>query len=103
MEKAMAPVEMANKLATQAATFGHLAPEKDKTYPGYVLFGLTAWGDEMLINGNFRGLDDSPWLYSAMQELVGKYARKSGAIYLFKGTFRNFVFEGTVEKQKLKR
>src|SRR5687768_11205030 len=98
---AFLPVEHANYVAVQEATWGHLAPEKGRTYTGSMLFTQSEYGDIVVIRANFEGLDDSPWLFEALNNFAADHAIDPGAIYLFRGTFRNYRFRGPVSKLDL--
>ncbi len=92
------PEEIAYKARVMGMTWGHLAPKKNKKYPGYILFTISAYGDIVPIRAEFKGLDDSPWFYEALQDFVYENAKEDGKVYRFDGTFRNYEFKGTVTK-----
>jgi len=48
-------------------TFGHLKPEVGRKYKGYIEFAYGTYGDEVIIDASFDGLDDSPWLFDDLQ------------------------------------
>lgn len=92
---------------------GHLAPEKNKTYKGRVVYAVGCFGSDRLnpqvIVSEFGGLDSSPWFYSALHDFVDELSWKpgkrypkekghgeEGCVYEWKGTFRNYVFKGEV-------
>lgn len=96
MDSAFAPVLLANKQAVHKATWGHLAPAKNRTYRGYIVFSISAYGDMTMIDAEFKNLPDSPWIYDAMYEFVFEDRDLiHGAVYRFDGTFRNYKFDGT--------
>jgi hypothetical protein len=84
-------------------TWGHLAPEPGRAYPGTILFAEGEWGDLVLLRANFTDLPDSPWFYDALQEWQLDQATKPGGLYRFTGTYRRFRngrhrFAGRVEE-----
>jgi hypothetical protein len=98
MEAAMAPAELSYKMAVLDDTWGHLAPKKNRTYRGFIVFAIAAYGGDMVIlDAHFDDLDDSPWLFDAMQDFVFKDYQQltDGAVYKWEGTFRNYRFTGT--------
>lgn len=98
MDAAMAPVRLANKQAVYKATWGHLAPKRNRIYQGYIVFSISAFGDMVVIDADFAGLPDSPWLYDAVNDFAFEdNALVHGAVYRFTGTFRNYRFTGTRE------
>jgi hypothetical protein len=95
MSAALAPVELANKQAIQKATWGHLAPRRNKRYQGHIVFSISAFGDMVVIDADFEDLPDSPWLFDAVHNFVFEdESLVHGAIYRFDGTFRNYAFRG---------
>jgi hypothetical protein len=96
MDAAFAPVELAFKQAVQKDTWGHLAPRRNKTYHGYIVFSITCYGNMEVIDTDFKGLDGGPWLYDAIQEFVFQDWKelREGAIFRWDGTFRNYKFRG---------
>jgi hypothetical protein len=99
---AFAPWEASYKSELQKYTWGHLAAIKNKTYRGFILFADSAYDGPVLLDSDFKGLDDSPWLYDAMIDfmrdcLTGRIVEnKYGRVYRFDGTLRNYEFKGTV-------
>lgn len=79
-----------------AETFGHMAPRRDRTYKCDVTFCLTCYGDYIVIDTN--GLPSSPWMYEAVHDFAADNAGEEGEIYKFVGTFRNYVFNGSITK-----
>lgn len=86
-------------------TWGHLAPKKNKTYKGRIVWacGVFDSGDlnPTAIYFNLKELNSSPWSYLAINEFMQnqpKQFRKEGCIYEWTGTFRNYVFEGKVKQ-----
>lgn len=82
------------------ATWGHLAPTKNKTYRGRVVWALGCFESGELnptpLSCEFAGLDDSPWFYDHLIEFLASEQREVGCVYEFKGTFRNYQFTGEI-------
>ena len=91
-------VEREYGAAVERDTWGHLAPEQNRSYRGSLLFTHTEWGQWVLIRGNFDGLDWSPWLFDAAMEFVEKHATEEGGLYQWRGTFRNYRWYGKPQK-----
>lgn len=76
-------------------TWGHLAPVKNRTYKGRVVYAVGCFGDDELnptpLVADFRGLDSSPWFYEALCEFIGELeGNESGCVYEWTGTLRNY-------------
>lgn len=94
---AMAPAIAAHKERVMQATWGHLAPKRNKTYQGRIVWAVGCYGkDHTPLVCEFDDLDDSPWFYDAMTEFLWAQECESGCVYEFIGTFRNFNFKGKV-------
>lgn len=81
-------------------TWGHLAPERDKTYRGYIIFCISETGDIVTIRSNFRKLPGSPWFQTALDDFAYENAKEHGVVYRFDGTFRNYQFSGKIRRIK---
>lgn len=88
-------------------TWGHLAPEKGKTYPALILFVRSAWGDALTLDSHFGAdLEMSPWLFEKMWAYVWLWLDDHGSafepgVWLFDGTYthgRKQPFKGTVRQ-----
>jgi hypothetical protein len=94
------PVEAKYKAEVMANTFGHLAPKKNRTYKGRVVYAVGCFGNDDLnpttLVCDFKGLDSSPWFYNTLMEFIGKQKFEPGCAFEFKGTFRNYEFKGTI-------
>jgi hypothetical protein len=92
-------------------TWGHLAPEKDRTYEGRFVYAVQCYNSEspVVLDFDFPGLRDSLWLYEYLEEFIyylttgdlGKWPHEdlplkteAGCVYEFVGTFRNYKFSG---------
>lgn len=99
---AFAPVEARYKSLVMQHTWGHLAPRKNKTYRGYVVFALGCYDSGELnptpLTCEFAGLGDSPWFYDSLMDFLQSLGGKAGDVFRFDGTFRNYEFQGTVAK-----
>lgn len=93
-----APIAAKYREDVMQATWGHLAPMKNTSYKGVVLFTSTAYnsGRIVLIDSNFENLDDSPWFYDFLYEWLNKCPNiERGGIYQVNCTFRNYRMYGT--------
>lgn len=109
MEAAFAPIEAKYRSQVQAATWGHLAPKKNRTYKGRIVFAFGCLGDDHLnatvLFLEFKAsgkpheeLDSSPWLYEHMIDFLNEQPHEGGCVYEFVGTFRNYEFKGQIRK-----
>lgn len=76
----------AKKAQVEAETWGHLAPKSNRSYRGYIVFAVTAWGVSLPINAEFKELPDSPWAHSDMLDFIGNHTDDTG-VYRFEGTY----------------
>lgn len=83
-------------------TWGHLAPEKDKTYTGRIVFAVGCFATDRLnpttLFFKFEELESSPWFYEAMEEWLQSGTFDEGCVYEFKGTFKDYKFEGKIRR-----
>lgn len=102
LANAFAPVEAAYKVKMMEATWGHLAPKRNTTYCGRLIFAVGCFGSDPLnpipIVCEFEGLDSSPWFYEAVQSFMQAQKTKEGCVYEFRGSFRNYAFRGKIRK-----
>jgi hypothetical protein len=102
---AFAPAEAHYKAEVMSNTWGHLAPHKNKTYRGHIVFAVGCFGSDHLnptaLECEFKGLDSSPWFFDAMQNFLRNMETSEGHVYRFDGTFRNYEFKGRVRELKL--
>lgn len=105
MADAFAPAEAHYKNQVMAATWGHLAPKKNKIYRGYIVWALGCCGSERLnptpLYVELQGLDASPWFHNCMIDFLHAHSTEDGAVFRFDGTFRNYKFSGTIRRLKL--
>ena len=71
-------------------TWGHLAPEPRKKYPCKLLIA-TNRSDSIIVEQDFGGLPDSPWLYDDTQDFLYESVEVlEPGIYLFVGWYKQF-------------
>lgn len=83
-------------------TFGHLAPKKERSYKGYMIWAYGWYGDIVLLGSGFKNLSNSPWLFAAMQEYIGENLDGEG-IYKWEGHFEKLDEECYCFGGKIKR
>lgn len=98
----MAEAENRYRVKIYEATWGHLAPEKNKTYRGTITiaFGNYHSGHINPIILEEVGMpENSPWWYEAVHEYISNLVRgnndkewDSGYVLKLNITFRNFQF-----------
>lgn len=96
---AFAPVEEAYRAQVMRDTWGHLAPEKNKNYPGRIVFSFGVYdsGDlnPTILVCDFGELDGGPWFYNAVHGFLDRFTPgKEGCIYEWAGTFKDYRFLG---------
>lgn len=74
-------------------TWGHLAPEVGRTYPGFVLFGHTAFGEHLVLDYDFKDLDGNPWTHEfiygwAIEEVDRRFCHQQLRLWRWQGTYR---------------
>ncbi len=97
---AFAPAEAAYREKVMQHTWGHLAPERAKSYPGKMVFALGEYGDYVPIHVNFEGLDDSPWFFQDMMDFIVSHTETPG-IFRFEGKYVNHQFIGEIHAENL--
>jgi len=94
--------QAANVEAVYAATWGHLAPTKNKTYRGHIVWALGCLGSDDLnptiMELEMGDLDSSPWLFKNMTDFLASHSREGGALFRFDGSFRNYKWKGTITR-----
>lgn len=83
-------------------TWGHLAPKKGRSYKGYMIWAYGGWGEIVLLDAAFTNLNDSPWLFEAMQDYIGEHLDGEG-IYKWEGQFEKldegcYCFGGIIKR-----
>ena len=82
-------------------TWGHLKPEKDRTYVGHIIYVEGEYGDIITIESSFEDLGSSPWFFEDLHDFIGSNGEDSGVIYFWEGTYcpsRSTKFIGTFKK-----
>ena len=99
----MAGIEYDMRQRVSEDTWGHMAPIKNKTYKGRIVYAIGCFNSGRLnptpLICNLDGLSSSPWFYSALQEQLSDHPeefRQDGCVYEWVGTFRNYEFSGTI-------
>lgn len=118
---AMIPAIQRQQEEIFAMTWGHLAPKKNHTYRGHIVWALDLYDcgylNPKVLECELPGLSDSPWFYDAMIDSLQKIHdemfsdhRKTfwgpsnreiataGTIWRWEGTFRNYTFKGKVRQ-----
>ena len=105
MENAFAPIEAMYREQMRVATWGHMAPVKDRKYTGRIIFAVGCYGNDD-INPTVLTTDvlpNSPWEYDHIRELIwalqktfGEHNERfnSGCVYGINASCRNYLFEG---------
>ncbi len=110
MDQVWAPIQARYAEQVARETWGHLAPHKNKTYRGHVLFAIGCYDCGELnptVLAAEMGIDDSPWFYDALTEFLGEGQHietqrfQVGKVYRFEGSFRNYVFRGSFTEMSL--
>lgn len=117
MDAAFAPIMLKYHCEILEATWGHLAPKKNRTYRGHIEFAFGSFGNDSLNacilsaelkTRNGEELSSSPWFYEALQEFCDKWAtgynegyENAGKVFRFEGTFRNYEFVGQTRQMNL--
>lgn len=98
MAEAMAPAYQRYHDEMLSATWGHLHPERDRYYEGYMVFAYGTYGDLVILQAEWQDLEDSPWLFDDMTEywgqLVDDKSLEQGHVYRFDGTYcRHLMYD----------
>lgn len=95
-------LEAARAAQVYRETWGHLAPKRNKTYTIKAVWALGCFGSDSLnptvISCEMPGLDSSPWFYNALLDFLRTQSKEEGAVLRFEGTFKNYRFDGVVER-----
>jgi hypothetical protein len=80
------------------ATWGHLRPASGR-HDGHVVAARSEFGGErVLLTADFGDVDDSPWLFESLTQLVDEADMPEGSVYRFDGALvvdgNGFRFEG---------
>lgn len=85
-------------------TWGHLAPKRNKTYKGKIVYAIGCYDSGTLnptpVTVEMPGLYGGPYFYEAihewLQDLEERF-RKENCIYEFVGSFKNYKFTGSIK------
>lgn len=99
MEEAFAPAEAEYRRAVMADTWGHLAPVKNRAYPGRLVFSFGVYDsgelNPVILVCDFGELDGGPWFYDAVHDFLQRFTPgEPGCVYEWTGTFKNYRFAG---------
>ncbi len=86
-------IKAMNRAQQEIETFGHLAPKLQTLFKIDILFTYTAYGRTEIIDCVYEdGLEDSPWLFSDMNEFTGDWCFKNDEVGVFKfnGKYKKF-------------
>lgn len=104
LESAFAPIEEAYVRHVQEATWGHLAPKKNKRCHGQLIFSRDAYhgGRICILKCEFEGLDSSPWSYDFFHDYAQEKSESGDdIIYIFTGYFCNYELHGKLQQIKI--
>lgn len=95
---AFAPIDVINHNQILYNTWGHLAPEFNRKYFGYIIKAKGDYGNEIIMKAEFDGLSDSPWFFNSLSEFTFKDNCETG-LYRWDGWYihyqnGNFCFGG---------
>lgn len=101
LSEVFAPIENKYKNEIMKATWGHLAPKKNKKYKGRVVYTAGCFGSDphngLVIFCDFDDLCSSPWFYDCLYEMVQNQDFEAGIVYQFDGYFKNYKFYGNIK------
>lgn len=73
------------RAAVMHATWGHLEQKRGETQRGWFVYTITAYGAlHAILDSEWGSLDDSPGLYSAMMDYVGRHGKR-GVVHRLEG------------------
>jgi len=96
--------EARERSAVMHDTWGHLAPTARVRHKGFIVFAKTCYRQEVVIESEFSGLNDSPWYYDALHDYISeKLNTRDEGIYRFDGDVYmclngKFKFSGKTNK-----
>lgn len=104
MRDVLADIVRTNFEYVRQDTWGHLAPVKDKSYSGRLVFAVGCFGNDPInptpIVFEFDELGSSPWLFEAIQDMSYELIAKTypeGTVVEWAGTVCNYVFSGDLK------
>lgn len=100
-----APVESRYRSEIAKETWGHLAPEKNRTYRGHIIFAIGCFGSDELnptaLECEFGKLESSPWFFDSLMGFMQSFKTEIGSVYRWDGSVRNYTFKGVLKKMKI--
>lgn len=91
LEEAFAPVQALNRAIVTRNTWGHLAPEPNEKYHGWVIVARGSFGNNIIFDYEFDGLPDSPWFADDLGAFAFEATdRKALGLYKFTGWYKKF-------------
>lgn len=92
MENHFAEHEGAYKARVMFNTWGHTNPKLNTEYNGFVIFAIGVFGDLVIIDYNFDGVDSGPVIYNDLQSHFFEVDRDVG-VYRFEGLYKIYKKE----------
>jgi len=84
-------------------TWGHLKPKKEITYTGWIQVALSCYGDLIIIDWFFDGLEASPWQFDEFWANIYKWQddeKPRVGVWQFEGTYERPHLKGVWKKCK---
>lgn len=82
--------EAAYKAAVMFQTWGHLEAKRGAVHKGYFVFSIAAYGGfHVILDADWKDLDDSPELHAAMLDYVFMHGKR-GKVFRLEGHVRRF-------------
>ena len=98
----LAGIDYHNHREQLKETWGHLAPVKNRTYEGRIVYAIGCYNGVLNptpLSCVLGKLGSSPWFYEAihgwLSDLPEAY-RQDACVYEWTGTFRNYRFDGKI-------
>ena len=95
-DETAASIAAINKDRVYQDTWGHLAPKTNTTYRGVITCAKSHFesGRTQVLDIDLKGLESSPWLYEAVEDMLWQLDEKlkAGCAYVIQTTFRNYRF-----------
>ncbi|WGK63470.1 hypothetical protein QAO71_17005 (plasmid) [Halopseudomonas sp. SMJS2] len=86
-------IEMNNRAAVMAQTFGHMEAEPGTRHPGWFTFITGQHGDNTVIESDFPTFDEGPGYFMDRDEFIWSKVKNNGpasqiGVYRFEGEYR---------------
>ena len=105
-KEAFAPVEAINREIVYRDTWGHLAPEPGRKYPGWIMVDHDCYGGYTILEWEFEGLYASPWQADDFTDFMDKIfglidinGNLPVGVYRYEGWYKKFK-NGNYQFQK---